>query len=232
MMMTTFLKPHPSSNTNETIRAWVLGNAGNNNSLQMDVRDGFYSFIGNTPVDLMLLLGDNAYDDGTDSEYQTSWFENMYEDRLIQSVMYSTFGNHDGGASDSDTEDGPYYDIFNFPRNAEAGGVASGTEAYYSFDYGNIHFVSINSYDIDRSVGAPMYDWLVDDLNNTNQEWKVAFFHYPPYTGNDNNSSDTHPKETDMREDFIPVLESAGVDLVLSSHQSQLSKVLSYQWPL
>ena len=211
-----YFKTSPFGNSNETVRAWVLGNAGNDSGDQEDVRDGFYNFIGDTNIDLMLLLGDNAYDDGTDSEYQDYWFDGIYQDHIINSVMYSTFGNHDGGASDSDEESGPYYEIFNFPKNAQAGGTASGTEAYYSFDYGNIHFLSINSYDIDRDVGEDMYDWVVSDLNSTNKNWIVAFFHYPPYTGNDNNSSDTHPKETDMRENFLPILEAAGVDLVLS----------------
>lgn len=213
-----FFKASPNQNSTETIRAWILGNAGNDGDDQDDVRDGFYSFIGNQHVDLMLLLGDNAYEDGTDSEYHDSWFEDKYEDRLINSVMWSTFGNHDGGASDSDDESGPYYDIFNFPANGQAGGEPSGTEAYYSFDYGNIHFISINSYDIDRDVGEPMNEWVIDDLNSTTQDWIVAFFHYPPYTGNDNNSSDNHPKETDMRENFVPILEAAGVDLIVSAH--------------
>jgi hypothetical protein len=35
--------------------------------------------------------------------------------------------------------------MFTFPRNAESGGVASGTEHYYSFDFGNIHFVCLDS---------------------------------------------------------------------------------------
>jgi hypothetical protein len=213
-----YFKTSPNQNTTQTIRAWALGNAGNDHGDQRDVRDGFYDYIGNNHIDLLLLIGDNAYDDGKDSEYQESWFEDMYEDRLISSPMWSTFGNHDGGESDSDDESGPYYDIFNFPKNGQAGGVSSGTEAYYSFDYGNIHFISINSYDIDRDVGEPMYDWVVDDLDDTNQDWIVAFFHYPPYSGTGNNSSDTHPKETDMRENFISVLEAAGVDLVLSAH--------------
>ena len=46
----------------------------------------------------------------------------------------------------SPTETGPYFDIFSLPTKAEAGGLASGTEAYYSFDYGNIHFVVLDSY--------------------------------------------------------------------------------------
>ncbi len=213
-----YFKTTPLTNTTQTIRAWVLGNAGNDHVDQTATRDAYYSYIGNNHTDLMLMLGDNAYNDGTDAEYQIAMFENMYQDKLINTVMWSCFGNRDGASADSDTESGPYYDIFTFPRLGEAGGVTSNTEAYYSFDYGNIHFISLNTWDVDRSVAGPMMTWLQSDLNANTQDWVVALFHHPPYNGTDGNSSDTDPIETDMREDFVPILEAAGVDLVLSSH--------------
>ena len=37
------------------------------------------------------------------------------------------------------------YGIFELPTQGQSGGVPSGTEQYYSFDYGNIHFVCLNS---------------------------------------------------------------------------------------
>ena len=48
-------------------------------------------------------------------------------------------------SADSATQTGTYYDIFTLPKFGEAGGVASGTEAYYSFDFGNIHFIVLDS---------------------------------------------------------------------------------------
>ena len=54
------------------------------------------------------------------------------------------------------------YDIFNFPREGEAGGLASGTEAWYSFDYGNVHFISLNTEDVDFSVDM----CIAEDSNN------------------------------------------------------------------
>src|SRR5690606_41017946 len=101
------------------------------------------------------------------------------------------------------------------PTNGEAGGLPSGTEAYYSFDYGNIHFIVLDSDDTPRSVGSPMYQWLEADLAATTQDWKVAYFHHPPYSKED---SDNNNKETQMREIIMPVLEAHGVDLVLVRH--------------
>ncbi len=77
---------------------------------------------------------------------------------------------------------GPYYDMFTLPAAGEAGGIASGTEAYYSFDYANIHFICLDSYDVDRSVDGAMLTWLEYDLVATTADWIIAFWHHPPYT--------------------------------------------------
>ncbi|MCO6477330.1 MAG: metallophosphoesterase, partial [Phaeodactylibacter sp.] len=211
-----YFKTSPTPGTQQTIRAWVLGDCGTGDNNQRAVRDAFYDFNGSQHIDMMLLLGDNAYDDGTDEEFQAAFFENMYEDRLINTVMWPAIGNHETITADSETESGPYYDIFNMPRNGEAGGVPSGTEAYYSFDYGNIHFIVLDSDDSGRDPGDPQLVWLENDLNNTDQDWIVAYWHHPPYSKD--GESDTNGKETTARENFLPILESHNVDLVLVGH--------------
>ena len=213
-----YFKTNPLGN--EPVHIWVLGDAGTKNDNQRSVRDAYYNFHGDNPIDMMLLLGDNAYSDGTDGEYQDAWFQNMYEDRLINSVMWSTFGNHDALSADSDTESGVYYDIFNFPKNAESGGVPSGTEAYYSFDYANAHVISLNSEDVDFSVGGSMYQWLEQDLAANDKDWTIAMYHHSAYStyGSISYSSNTSGKPAALRENFHPLLEAAGVDLILAGH--------------
>lgn len=197
-------------------RIWVIGDAGTGNSGQTAVRNAYYSFTGTRTTDLWLMLGDNAYADGTDSEYQSKVF-NIYGDVLRNSVVWPTLGNHDGHSASSSSQTGPYYNIFTLPRTGEAGGVASGTEAYYAFDYGNIHFVCLNSYDVNRSATGAMMTWLENDLAANTKDWLVAFFHHPPYTKGSHNS-DTESELIQMRENAGPILESYGVDLVLSGH--------------
>lgn len=208
----------PDNSGNQTVRIWALGDCGTGNSNQRAVRDAYYDFIGADHTDVILLLGDNAYSDGTQSEYQNALFENMYEDKLINSVLWPSFGNHDGHSSLSVTQTGPYYDIFSVPKNGEAGGEPSGTEAYYSFDYGNIHFICLNSDDIDADPEEDMMQWLVSDLESTNQDWIIVFFHHSPYTGEEGNDSDHSSSATDMREIAAPIMEAGGVDLVLAGH--------------
>jgi phage baseplate assembly protein gpV len=212
-----YFKTYPALGTEEKLTAWILGDCGTGTNNQRAVRDAYASYIGQNHTDMMLFLGDNAYNDGTDPEYQEAIFENMYEDHLRNTVSWSCLGNHDGHSADSDNQSGPYYDIFTFPTAGESGGHPSGTEAYYSFDYGNIHFIVLDSYETNRTVGGPMYNWCQTDIQNTTAKWIVALWHHPPYSKG-SHDSDVESNLVDMRTRFLPMLESNGVDLVLSGH--------------
>jgi hypothetical protein len=211
-----FFLTSPLPGTAKPTRIWVLGDSGTANANALAVANAYASFTGSTHTDLWLMLGDNAYNTGTDGQYQAAVFD-MYPEMLRKSVLWATLGNHDGISADSSAQTGPYYDIFTLPTGAEAGGLASGTEAYYSFDYGNIHFICLESHETDRSPGGAMLSWLTQDLAATTQEWIIAFWHHPPYSKGSHNS-DTEAQLIDMRENALPILEAAGVDLVLSGH--------------
>ncbi|MEO5895365.1 MAG: metallophosphoesterase [Vicinamibacterales bacterium] len=206
----------PVTGTSRPTRIWVLGDSGTANANAAAVRDAYLNFTGARGTDLWLMLGDNAYETGTDAEFQSAVF-NMYPTVLRQSALWPTLGNHDGQTADSATGAGPYYDIFTLPKNAEAGGIASGTEAYYSFDYGSIHFICLESFETNRAANGPMMTWLRNDVLATTQPWVVAFWHHPPYTKGSHNS-DTETELIQMRENALPILEAAGVDLVLTGH--------------
>ena len=208
--------PGPAKST----RIWVLGDPGTKNDTQRAVRDHYLKFTGKRPTDLALLLGDNAYPDGTDTDYQKAIFD-MYPETLRTAPFWSCLGNHDGKSANSITQSGVYYDVFTLPTLGQAGGVASGTEAYYSFDYANIHFIALDSHDSDRTASGAMMTWLKADLAATTRDWIIAFFHHPTYTKGTHDSdkdSDSAGRMNDMRQTFLPVLEAGGVDLILSGH--------------
>jgi len=211
----------PSIGSTGPLNAWILGDPGTGNQNARNVRDAYYAYRNNDHTDMILFLGDNAYNSGTDDEYQYAVFQNMYEDLMKKTVSWSCLGNHDGYTANSSTQSGPYYDIFTFPTDGESGGTASGTEAYYSFDYGNVHFMVLESYETDRDINSPMYNWALSDIQNTSQNWIVAFWHHPAYTKGSHDSDnvgDSAGSMQDMRENFLPMLEENGVDLVLSGH--------------
>jgi len=122
----------------------VLGDPGTRKPEQKSVRDAFLKYAGNRQADIWLMLGDNAYSAGTDVEYQGSIFQ-AYEGLLKTCVLWPTLGNHDAGSANSPTQSGIYYDIFTLPTQGQAGGVMSGTEAYYSYDYANVHLICLDS---------------------------------------------------------------------------------------
>ncbi len=199
------------------VRIWAIGDSGMADNNARAVRDAYLKLADeeNRPADLWLMLGDNAYDDGTDSQYQRAVFD-MYPQVLRNRVLWPTRGNHE-------RTERPYYDIFELPTNAEGGGLASGTEHYYSFDYGSVHFICLNSEETNfsKNSNSAMYQWLEDDLANTELDWIIAYWHHPPYSKGSHDSddwSDSGGRLVSMREIALPILEAGGMDLCLTGH--------------
>ncbi len=206
----------PTPGTRKKFRAWVVGDSGTGQARQGQVRDAMLDYVGAYRPDMFIHLGDMAYNSGTTSEFNVGFF-NMYPTILRNTVVWPAIGNHEGGSSSSATQTGPYYTAYVLPTMGQAGGVPSGTEAYYSYDHGNAHFVVLDSYGTSRAVGGAMLTWLAADLAASSAEWTVAFFHHPPYTKGSHNS-DTEIEHIQMRENALPILEAGGVDLVLGGH--------------
>lgn len=220
------------------------------------VKQGFLNYNqGKEPVDLFVLLGDNAYLSGTDAQWQGAFFD-IYPEIMKGAAVLPTIGNHEmggtlfdlgpflglppgrlitflGGTSFSSDpfswDDGdpttvdngpPYLDIFTLPEHGEQGGVPSGTEQYYSVDYANVHVVSLDSQLSSRDVAQrqAMADWLVADLSANDRDWTIVVFHHPPYSKGENHDSDVEDTEIDMREEFTPIFDAYGVDVVYNGH--------------
>jgi hypothetical protein len=200
-------EPHPT-------RVWLIGDSGTANENAAAVRDNFYDFNGGPATDVWIMLGDNAYDTGTYQEYEKAVFD-MYPDTLATTVVWPTIGNHDAASYFG----APYFDIFSLPRAGEAGGIPSGTEAYYSFDYANIHFICLNSETVVMSKSGPMYSWLETDLQANSQDWTVVYFHQPPYSKGSHDTDDFFEvRAQQIREIYTPLFDLYGVDLVFSGH--------------
>lgn len=222
----------PEPGAEGSYRIGVFGDCGNNSTNQRNVRDEAEKYLQDKPMDAWILLGDNAYSSGTDPEFQEKFF-NIYKDNLLKKYpLFPAPGNHDYNdfyqfkATAQMTHDIAYYQNFSMPENGEAGGVPSKTQAFYSFDIGNVHFLSLDSYGKEDNE-TRMYDtagaqvqWIKKDLEafqNTKRGWVVAYWHHPPYTMGSHNSD----KEGDLvkiRENFIRILERYGVDLIICGH--------------
>lgn len=266
--------PHTGKSPSDgNIHIWILGDSGSATEFDDDgtsehpgeaeaVRDGFFTYnraqAGGEPLDVVLLLGDNAYSVGSEEQWQGAFFE-IYPETLKSTPILPTIGNHEMGVGEFDmclwikvpgcekgpvvypisggsdsanpnsydsTGDGPdegglpYLSIFTLPARGELGGVPSGTEQYYSANYGNVHVVSLDSQlsNVEEAQRLAMRDWLIDDLSSNEQDWTVVIFHHPPYSKGGNHDSDIEDREIHMRETFAPVFEDHGVDVVYSGH--------------
>ncbi len=207
-----YFQTSPVPGTPGNYRFWLVGDCGNGSTNQVNVKNQFVAFNGpNKMVDGWLMSGDNAYSSGTNSEFNNLFFNIYQTDVMKKMVLWSAPGNHDynNGASTATTV--PYFSFFSTPTNAEAGGVPSNNPAFYSYDYGNIHFISLDSYG--TVSGNKMYDttgaqavWLKADLAANTKRWTVAYWHHPPYTMGSHNS-DSEGDLVNIRTRFIRILE-------------------------
>jgi regulation of enolase protein 1 (concanavalin A-like superfamily) len=170
--------------------------------------------------DLALHTGDLAYGNSegtgaaTYATYQ-SWFFAVYGAWLGNSPLFPSMGNHDSRSANNWGQ--AYLDLFSLPGNGGGGAYPDNAERYYSFDYGPVHFVALDTelafQDPDRR--AAQLAWLEADLTAAAwQPWKIAFFHRSPYSAGGEHGSDAA-----IRGAFGPIFERHGVQLSLSAHE-------------
>ncbi len=236
----------PVTGKEDKYRIGIFGDCGDNSENQRDSRDQFEKYLGNNLLTAWILLGDNAYSWGTDDNFQEDFFEPYKNYLLKKSPLYPAPGNHDYRdepyASEIAQRSGEidYYKVFSMPTKGEAGGFPSHTAAYYSFDIGNIHFLSLDSHG-SEVYGQRLFDttstqvlWVKRDLEeNKNKGWIVVYWHHAPYSMASHNS-DTESQMRKIRENFVPILERYGVDLVLCghSHAYERSKLMQGHYGL
>ena len=222
---TYFFKTAPAVGSSEKFRFWSLGDMFPGVT-QERVYEAFLKYNGTNYTNFLMTVGDNTYNGGSDGGFQSNFFDVYQKGTFMrQSPLFMGIGNHDYGGYPH-VQDNPemgYYQIFNLPSKGELGGVPSGSEAYYSFDYGNVHFISLDSFARGRDgklltdAGSEQLAWLIKDLENTKQRWKIVYFHHAPYTRG-TYDSDVWENLKQPRLVVTPVLEKYGVDLVLSGH--------------
>lgn len=142
--------------------------------------------------------------DGKKRNLWKIWFSTMH-DMLDHIPFLSSIGNHE---DDSDI----YYELFHYPTHPNGGDRA---EAYYSFNYGSVHFIVLNSEDV-GGTGNAQRDWLEADLQQADSNpairWKIVVFHRPAY------SSGSHGGNSQIVQHWAPLFEQYHVDLVFAGH--------------
>lgn len=88
---------------------------------------------------------------------------------------------------------------------------SSNNEYFYSFDFGDVHFLILNT---EGSVNenSEQYRFAQADLENSRKPWKFVAFHIPAYSAGGNNPSKAMQNMTSK------IFEPASVPLVFNGH--------------
>jgi len=160
---------------------------------------------------LFLHTGDIVYPAGGFADQQAFYFD-AYWRLMLRAPFFPCPGNHDYDTRNAE----PYLAGHSVPT-ADAPPTDRGR--YYSFDWGNVHFISLDSNHSLTSAASgtgEMLKWLERDLSKTRAFWRVVYFHHPAFAGG--------PKESDplarlVRDYIAPILDRYDVPLVFNGHE-------------
>jgi len=158
--------------------------------------------------DFIVQSGDQVADGTNEAQWDEFW--EIASKVLSETAYYPSLGNHERNGS-------PYYRYFAVPQE-------------YSFDYGNAHFVAMDS---NRSEAeyAKQNEWLrIDLLAHQSAKWRIVFFHHTVHTCVDTPGRSAEYIERDKR--LEPIFAEGHVQLVINGHdhdyQRHISKGITY----
>lgn len=144
--------------------------------------------------DFVLQTGDQVANGEREPEWDV--FFATAEPMLKDAAYFPELGNHEHNAA-------PYFKYFPVPRD-------------YSFDYGNVHFVGLDSNRPDGEKTA-QDAWLGRDLAvHQSATWRVVFLHHTPYTCVD--IAQRRLDSARLRARLEPIFQAGRVQLVITGH--------------
>ena len=185
-------------NKADSVRFAVIGDTGSGSAKQREVGSMMIQYHALFPFEFVLMMGDNMYGGEAPDDFVKK-FSGPYKPLLDNKVkFYATLGNHDQSLQVN-------YENFNM----------NGKE-YYRFKKGNVAFYSLNS----NYMDPKQVKWLEEELSRDTSEWKVCFFHHPPYS-----SAKKHGSDSQLREVVEPIFLKYGVDVVLTGHDHVYERI-------
>jgi Calcineurin-like phosphoesterase len=180
-------------NKADSLKFAVLGDFGTGSTEQYELAVQMKRVHDAFPYELVTLVGDNLYGSERPQDFKKK-FEDPYKPLLDAGVkFYASLGNHDA-------REQRYYKLFNMDG-----------KLYYSFKPSkqSVRFFALESTYLDPEQVA----WVEKELKDSNSEWKIPYFHHPPYS-----SGDRHGSDTRLREVLEPLFVRYNVSVVLSGH--------------
>src|SRR5437868_5059954 len=185
-----------------SLRFAVVGDTGSGTQKQRDVGEMMVKYHAAFPFEFVLMMGDNLYGSESPRDFETK-FSEPYTKLLDDKVkFYATLGNHD------------------LPLQVNYQNFNMNGKEYYRFKKGSVAFYSLNSNYMDKK----QVEWLESELSKDTSDWKVCFFHHPPYS-----SAKKHGSDNQLREVVEPIFVKYGVDVVLSGHDHVYERIKPQQ---
>ncbi|MCF7708370.1 MAG: metallophosphoesterase family protein, partial [Verrucomicrobia bacterium] len=194
----------------------VLGDSGEGSKAQYNIAE----VIRNEGADLIVHLGDLVYPYYHRDLEDVRLFS-VYRDIFTGTPFFSALGNHEMYVSIQS-----YFDAFDFPADS------SGTEAYYSFDHGDAHFVVL---DTESKVGegevisSEQLQWLEGDLAAATAKWKFLFFHKPARSSGlhrfDDYNLNGKYDYVEIQNVLDPLIKEYGVQAVFNAHDHDYERL-------
>lgn len=182
---------------------------------QSNTKDGYnntrelYNYIAEQESNAAFLIHTGDIVEDGNVSVQWEWFFEAAKNLLCSIPMMTTPGNHESGHHDKNLVN--FKAHTNFETLTAPEGLSENVKGtVYSFEYGNALFICLNT-----AAGSAddkiQFDFLRQQVEQTNKKWKIVFMHIPPYDPGKNHYS--------VDNETGKLLSDAGVDLVLSGHE-------------
>lgn len=169
-------------------------------------------------ADFFINMGD-LVDNGEDLVQWKAWF-NSLEGVIDEIPGALVLGNHETYNMDWKVRmPEAYLKLFSLPAN----GNATFQNQYYSFDYGDVHFVVLNTQidemsDFQPEVLNAQLAWLEQDMANTQKTWKIVLMHKDVLTYEIKNRTNRTAGVSEIGKIFMPLFDKYNIDVVLTAH--------------
>lgn len=186
--------------------------------------DGTGQYFGNTlkgivknKPDFLLHTGDIV----EYSKYEGYW-KNMLDtnaEYLMKLPFMSISGNHETTYRAGSNEMFKHFNV-KLPKQDTTKGY------YYSFEYGNVKFIMLNTNNLEgNKLETMQYNWLVNELKNNKKKWTIVSMHNPMYSvGKYGADPSRNYISLALRSQLTPLFAEYKVDLVLQGHDHAYSK--------
>jgi len=182
-------------NKEDSLKFAVLGDFGTGSKQQYELAAQMNRVHDQFPFELVTLVGDNLYGSERPQDFRKK-FEDPYKSLLDAGVkFYASLGNHD------DPQEQRNYKLFNMDG-----------KQYYTFKPSTKQ--SVRFFVLESSYLKPeQIAWFEKELQASDSDWKIPYFHHPPYS-----SGERHGSDTQMRDVLEPLFLKYNVSVVLTGH--------------